>query len=369
MMKIGIDIRELQKGKATGIGRYLLDFLKFIAENKHEWEFVLFGNQNTEIKLDAPNIKKIIIPEHFRPFWDQLQLPFYLNEEKVDVFLTPYFKAPLFISCKLLLIINDLMPIAFAGYHRLKTLHKRIYFASLAKHAAVRANKIITISQYSKQDILRLFNVPVNRVEVVYLGVDKRYHPHKPDAQVISSKYGINRSFILYFGNFKPHKNVKTLIEAYSGLCKETKSQYQLVLGGKKDKYCLELERLIGQLELEQNVIFTGSIPEEDLPLIYSAASLFVFPSFYEGFGLPPLEAMACGVPVIASKATSLPEVVGDAGILVNPDDANAIKTAITNILGDSALRNSLITKGLEKASQFETCKTAEKILKVLEEI
>lgn len=368
-IRCGVDVRELEKGKATGIGRYLLNFLKIATEEKREWEFILFGNQNTKIDLGAPNLKKIFIPEYLTPWWDQVKLPRYLRKERVDIFLTPYLKAPLFVSCKLVVIINDLIPFLFSGYQGLKSFPRRIYFKNLGRRAAKRADKIITISQYSKKDILKVFRIPEEKIEVIYLSVDRAYHSLTSNLEEITSKYGIAKRFIFCFSNFNPHKNVKTLIEAYYRLPQKMKSEYQLVLGGRRDRYCMSLEKMVKHLKLEEKVIFTGFIPEEDLPLIYNAAELFLFPSLYEGFGLPPLEAMACGTPVIASNTTSLPEVVGQAGILVNPYKVDEIKEAVIRVLTDSTLRNDLIKRGLERAKQFTPEKTAKRILKIFAEV
>ncbi len=368
-MRIGIDVRELEKGKITGIGRYLLDFLKLAIKQKPEWEFVLFGNQNTQINLEAPNLTKIFIPEYFTLWWDQVKLPRYLKKEKIDIFLTPYLKAPLSLPCKLVVIINDLIPFLFPGYQRLKNLPRRVYFRNLGKRTAKMADKIIAISYYSKKDIVKYFQVSEEKIEVIHLGVDKKYRPLSSNLEKITSKYGIGGKFIFYFGNFNPHKNVKTLVEAYHRLPEKIKNEYQLVLGGRRDRYCTDLEKMIKRLRIEEKVIFTGFISEKDLPAIYSAAELFVFPSLYEGFGLPPLEAMACGAPVITSNTTSLPEVVGEAGILVRPYNIDEIKEAIIRVLTDSALRKSLIEKGLKRIQQFIPDKTAHHFLRVFDEI
>jgi len=366
-LKVGIDIRELERGKATGIGQYLKDFLKVGAKHRHDWTFILFGNQNTAIDLEASNIQKIFFPEYFTVLWDQVQLPYYLSKEKIDIFLTPYFKAPLISSCKLVVIINDLIPILSQEYKSLERFCNRMYFRSLTHASTLRANKIITISNHSKIDILKNFKTPENKVEVIYLSVDGNYRPLNNNIDQVQIKYGIQKKYILYFGNFNPHKNVKTLLKAYKDLPSEIKDEYQLVLGGRKDSYCNELEDLARQLEIENHVIFTGFIMEEDLPNIYSAASLFAFPSLYEGFGLPPLEAMACGTPVIASNATSLPEVVGDAGILIDPTNIPEFTKTILTVLFDKELRIKLREKGLLRAKRFSVHKTASDILDLLE--
>lgn len=368
-MKIGIDIRELEKGKATGIGRYILNFLRFAVKNNPEWEFILFGNQNTQIHLNASNLKKIFIQEYSTFWWDQIQLPRYLKRERVDIFLTPYLKVPIFLACKLIVIINDLIPLLFPEYQKLKSFPRRIYFKNLGRQAARRADKIVTISHHSKKDILEVFQIPEEKIRVIYLSVEDKYQPVAANLEKVACKYGIRKKFIFYFGNFNPHKNVKTLIQTYYSLPDEVKSEYLLVLGGRRDRYCMELERMVRHLKIVEKVVFTGFIAEEDLPSIYSAASLFAFPSFYEGFGLPPLEAMACGTPLITSNTTSLPEVVGEAGILVDPYKVDEIKAAIVKVLTDSKLRNDLIEKGLERSKQFTPEKTTDQILEIFAEV
>ena len=368
MLRIGIDGREFEKGKITGIGRYLLDFLKFATENKQGWKFILFCNQYTGLDFDAKNLEKITIPEKVTFFWDQIKLPYYLRKEKIDIFLTPYFKAPVFAPCKLVVIINDLIPIKIQNSKfKIQNFLGRLYFWILGKMAAKRADKIITISNYSKKDIIGMFKVAEGKIEVVYLGVDKRYHPVESNLKEVTSKYGINKRYILYIGNLSPHKNIRGLITAYSKLPDNIKDEYDLVIGGKKDRNYLDLYKLTKDLDLEDKVIFTGFIEEDDLPLIYSGAELFAFPSFYEGFGLPPLEAMACGTTVVASNAASLPEVVGDAGLLVSPENIEELYRVIWQVLTNSKLKKNLTQKGLERVKLFNLEKTGKEILEVLE--
>ncbi len=367
-MKVGIDVRELEKGKATGIGQYLYDLLKLSPLYRREWTFTLFGNQNTHIDLEAVNIRKILIPEYLTFWWDQAQLPYHLAKEKVDVFLTPYFKAPVIRPCKLVVIINDLIPLLLPEYRTLNRLCTRIYFKALTKASTLNADKIITISDHSKKDILRNFNVSENKIETVYLGVNSKYRPSANNIKHVGKKYNITKNYILYFGNFNPHKNVETLLKAYRRLPGHLKSKYQLVLGGRTDSHCRELERWIKKLSIDSNVIFTDFILEEDLPAIYGGASLFVFPSLYEGFGLPPLEAMACGTPVITSNKTSLPEVMGDAGILVDPCNVEDFSNSIKKVLLNQDLKNEMRQKGLSRAKMFSPQKTAGDILNILEQ-
>ena len=368
-MKIGIDIREMERGKITGIGRYLKNFLGYIAREDRENEYVLFANQKTEYTTVVKNIKVRVIKEWFSPFWDQIQLPRALKEEKIDIFLSPYYKKPFFTPCKSIITIHDLNSFFLPSISIKGWFKNQLYFRILLKLSSRKADKIITVSQYTKKDIVEYFQALEEKIEVVYLGVDERYHPISSNLEETVSKYGVNEKFIFYFGNFNPHKNIKALIETYYSLPEKIKSEYQLVLGGRRDKYCIGLEKMVRHLKIGKRVVFTGFISEEDLPLIYSAAKLFVFPSLREGFGLPPLEAMACGIPVIASNTTSLPEVVGEAGILVDPYKVDEIKAAIVKVLTNSTLRDDLIKRGLERARRFTSKKTADQILKIFAEV
>lgn len=368
-MRIGIDIRELEKGKFTGIGRYLRNFLSFTAEFDIENEYILFGNQRTDYNLKIAHQRVEIIPEKLTLFWDQVKLPYHLRKEKIDIFLTPYFKAPLYKTTKLVVIINDLIPLAAPQYQRLRYCLKRVYFKSLIKRTVKKADKIITISQYSKKDIIKFLGVEEGKIGVITLSVSKNYYPITSGLKETLAKYGIKDKFIFYFGNFNPHKNLRSLLEAYKILPEEIRNSYKLVIGGKKNKYYRNFFKLIQDLDIKERVIFTDFIPEEDLPCLYRAAEVFVFPSFYEGFGLPLLEAMACGTPVIASNTSSLPEVVGDAAILIEPGNVSELSKAIEKVITDENIRKDLVNKGLNRVKSFSVEKTAGEILEILSKV
>jgi len=366
-MRIGIDVRELEIGRLTGTGRLLINLLEFAAENKKNWKFVLFANQHTKIDLGGINLKQVFITEYFTLYWDQVKLPLYLKREKIDVFLAPILKLPFFAPCKSAVIISDLTHFFFDGYRASRIFPKRLYYRVLSKVVAEKADKIITISQYSKKNISKAFRMPKEKINVVYPGIDRNYRPMAPVREKTLSKYGINKKFIFYLGNFKPHKNVKGLIEAYRGLPEEVRAKYMLVLGGARDKFRAALEKTVHNLRMEKNIIFTGFIAEKDLPSIYSAAEAFVFPSLHEGFGLPPLEAMACGTPVVAFRTSSLPEVVGEAGILVNPLNRGELTKKLAEITEKKSLRDELAYRGLDRAKNFSAARMASEILDILE--
>lgn len=235
-----------------------------------------------------------------------------------------------------------------------------------------QADKLIAISEYTKGDLTKYLKISEDKITVVHQGVDhEKYKPMPKDDEIVN-KYKLpeDMKIILYVGAEYPRKNLPTLIEAFGKLKKDYEG-VKLVkagnpqTGGAREK----LIKLINKLGLENEIIFTDFVPEEDLPKLYNAADLFVFPSFYEGFGLPPLEAMACGTPVITSNASSLPEVVGDAGIMVDPHDVVGLAKAMYDVLTNDPLRENLVKKGLQRAKLFNWEKTARETLKVYEEV
>lgn len=408
-IKVGIDGREFEKDKITGIGKYLKDFIGYASNIQQDWEFIIFCNQFSEFNFDAPNIKTIVIKETLTPLWDQVLLPRFAEHEKIDIFISPYFKAPLFIKAKLLLILNDIAPMKLKKRKKFSSFLSKTYFSFLASLTVRKASVIVTISESCKKDIAETFNIEAEKIRVVYLGIDKRYKPlaagvstqngrmntdndrqaqspvptlsiqngitNLPAAndatnlKSVLSKYGINSKYILYVGRFLPHKNVGNLVISYSQLPKKTRDSYSLVLGGSKTGEYFTLLEIVDKFKLQKNVIFTGFISEEDLPYLYSAAEIFIFPSLFEGFGLPVLEAMACGTPVITSNSTSLPEVVGDAGMLVNTEKSEDIFSAIMRIISDEEFRKELVTKGIQRANLFSVEKMTKGLLSVIESV
>jgi len=250
-MRIGVDIREFEKGKFTGIGRFLRNFLLYAGENDKENEYILIGNQKTDYLINFDNQKVIIIPEKITFLWDQFTLPNIIKKEKIDLFFSPYFKAPIFTKVRVITVIHDITPLVLQEYQTLKKMLERGYFKCMVKMLATKVEKILTVSNYSKKDIIEFFNIPEEKVVVVREAVSKNYYPLDSGFKEIVSKYGIKGEFIFYFGNFKPHKNVKTLIKSYQKLPDSIKNKYQLVLGGRFDHYKIELSDLISDLDFQ----------------------------------------------------------------------------------------------------------------------
>jgi len=369
-MKIGIDCRELRI-YITGIGRILIEFLKETRRHGKDFDFILFGNQYTDF-LSFQDVykdhKKIIINEKLSLWWDQIQLKRAIKKNNIDVFFSPYYKIPLLTKTKTILSIFDVIYLLVEPYKNY--FRNRLYIRNFIKVASKKAKKILTSSNYTKNDLLKVLNLPKEKIEVIYLGVSPKFKIiyERDKIESVKKKYRIDKSYILYVGNFRPHKNVKRLVSAYNLLSEETKREYSLVLGGEESRKFI-IDNNLSKSSSLQYIIFPGRISDEDLPLLYSGADLFVFPSLYEGFGLPPLEAMACGCPVVSSNTSSLPEVLGDSAGFFNPHDEEEMSLVIRQVLEDDNLRNIFRQKGLTRVKLFTPKKMTKEILNVLERI
>jgi len=298
-----------------------------------------------------------------RILWEQAIQPLALRKERVDLLHALAFVVPLFSSCPSVVTVYDLSfllyPEGFKG-------SKRFYLGLFTRLSARKARRIIAISQSTKRDVVRLLRVSPDKVDVVYCGTDQAFRP-LPEAQVAAfrSQRGLPERFILFVGTIEPRKNVTSLIEAFANLQTCEPANLKLVIGGAKGWFYQDVFARVEELALEDEVLFPGYIPASELPLWYNAAELFVYPSLYEGFGLPPLEAMACGAPVVVANTSSLPEVVGEAGVLVDPLDVEELAEAMRQVLGDEALRQEMKERGLRRAQGFSWAETAQGTVQV----
>lgn len=359
-MRLGIDAREIQGGVHTGIGRSLANFLKYFATLGQDDQCVLFSSQPVPVTF-GENVKNIVLPECWTQYWDQITLAAALKRERIEVFYSPYYKIPLLASCKCVCAVLDLMYLVVPEYRRRLSLAAKLYYAVPGKKFLQKADKILTCSGHSRKDIIRIYGVDASKIEIIPLSVSRIYYPETDDAKIdlMKVKYGIKGRYLLYLGNLKPHKNVKSVISAFSKIASEF-DDLSLVIAGPKEHLYRELAEQTRKLGLSQRIIFTGTISESDHPhILYSGAEVFVMPSLYEGFGLPPAEAMACGVPVVSSSTTSIPEVVKDAGLLIDPEKPDDIAQAIKRILQNPGLKQELVAKGLEYVKEYEEVKIA----------
>lgn len=349
--------------RGAGINWYIHNLLLNLALVDQENQYTVFLND----RRFPPNSGLILRPSRLptaqplvRIGWEQLIQPFVLWQEKIDLLHSMAFVTPLVSPCPSVVTVYDLSFVIFPQSFKYS---RRFYLALFTRLSARKARRIITISESTKRDTVRLLGVSSEKVDVVYCGVDKTFHP-LPDREIASfrQKRGLPERIILFVGTIEPRKNVARLIEAYSHLRDE---RVKLVIGGAKGWLYEEVFARVEELGLTGDVLFPGYIPPDELPLWYNAAELFVYPSLYEGFGLPPLEAMACGTPVITSNVSSLPEVIGEAGLTVDPIDSESLAEAMSRVLGDEALRQSMRERGLARANRFSWAKAARETVEV----
>lgn len=372
-MRIGIDIRSLIFTRA-GISSYTCNLIKSLAEIDKENEYILFCNTKSQYNWAGyDNIKeKVLRLPHLgsltERIWEEIFLPRGIASMEVDIFHGPRFTLPSKKPCKFIVTIHDL---AFKKFPQLVTRGGFNYFNAHVESAVKKADGIIAVSYNTREDLVNLFDVDGNRIEVIYEGIDENYHiiEDRKELKEAGDRYGLPEKFILFVGTVEPRKNLVRLIEAFNKLKMKKLIEHSLVIAGGKGWLYNDVFETVERLKLEQDVIFTGYIPESDLPLIYNLADLFVYPSLYEGFGLPPLEAMACGVPVITSNVSSLPEVAGDAALLVDPCNVPAIAGLIEQVLGNNGLREKMIEKGFERAGKFSWEDAAKKTMTVYREV
>ncbi|MBU3189043.1 glycosyltransferase family 4 protein [Clostridium bowmanii] len=353
-MRIGIDARAAKWYRGTGIGTYCYQLIHSLNKIDNYNNYSLFVPE--ECKLDIPFKENFhinnIVQENQSNFWNEVNIPNTLVDKYMDIYHVPQngIGLPNSKDCPFVITLHDVIPYKMpdtVGEQYLKIFNKKL------PNIIPLCDGIITVSEYSKQDIIETFNFPSEKIYVTYLASEDIYKPYNKTLSkfIIEKNYSIVGDYILYIGGFSPRKNIVGLLESFSLLLPKLKKDMKLVIAGSKGKSYDIYKKRAQDLNIENKVIFPGFISMDHIPFMYNACEIFVYPSFYEGFGLPPIEAMACGVPVIASNVTSIPEILEGSALLVNPYDVNALCEKMYNVLLDNSLRQSLITKGLKKAS------------------
>jgi len=369
-MRIGIDAHAIGS-QTAGNETYIKNLIEALAAIDAENEYVLFFTRPEVAKSwrgRFRNFRVCLVRPHARYVRILFSLPWTVWRTGVDLLHVQYVAPPI-CPRPIVATIHDL---SFEHLPQMYTPRERWLFKLAIGYTARRAARILTVSEYSARDILATYRVPPERVVVTPEGVSALFVPVRDPAclQAVRHRYGIAREYILSVGSLQPRKNLVRLIRAYINLRRRDDDlDHQLVIVGKKGWLYQDIFRAARQSPFAQDIIFTGYVPEEDLPALYSGATVFVYPSLFEGFGLPVLEAMACGVPVITSYSSSLPEVVGEAAILVNPYDERAIEAALQRAVWDAELRRELSERGLRRAQQFSWKRTAELTLRAYEEV
>jgi glycosyltransferase involved in cell wall biosynthesis len=351
-VRIAIDARKLHD---FGIGTYIRNLLKYLALLDQETEFVpLCRPQDAEaIQALGPNFRPLPVSSKPYSVGEQFTLPAKLLAEHVSLFHEPHYVLPPLVPCRAVVTIHDCIHLMFPQY--LPNRMAYAYARGSLWAAARRAERILTVSETSKADILRYCDVPADRIIVIYNAMDDRFAtpPGDEAVQRVRERYQLDGPFALYVGNIKPHKNLERLIDAFDLVRRGGFERLELLIIGDQISKYPRLRRAVDKHKLHKHVRFLGFVPDDTLAALYRLATVFVFPSLYEGFGLPPLEAMASGTPVVTSNRSSLPEVVGDAAVLVDPYSAVSIAEGIQRVLSDASLRRTLSEKGLARARQF----------------
>ncbi len=276
------------------------------------------------------------------------------------------FAAPLAAACPTVITVHD---VSFLRFPEAFRPLNRLYLSFATRISTRRARRVIAVSESTRQDVIRFFGVPPERVVVIPNGVTGDFHPHDLESRMaFCAARGLPERYLLYVGTIEPRKNLVRLLEAYALWRSESGEMVKLVIAGGKGWYYDQVFKRAEELDLGDDVIFPGFVPAEDLPLLYSAAQAFLYPSLFEGFGLPVLEAMACGTPTITSTASALPEVAGDAALLVDPGDARAIADAIGAVVEDAALAGRLRYAGPRRAAEYSWSRTAAETVQVYRE-
>lgn len=372
-MKIGIDARFFGPyGK--GLGRYtqkLIENLERI-DNKNQYVIFLRKENWDSYTPNNKNFKKEIADYRWYSLSEQFNMPKVLKKAKLDLVHFPHFNVPLFYRRNFVVTIHDLILTSFPT-QRATTLHPLLYkikhnvYKIIIKSAVKRAKKIITVSNFSKNELIKQFKIDPKKIVVTYEATEYVCKEVEQKNLEDIKKFGISKPYLLYVGNAYPHKNLERLLQVFKKLKKDYQD-IELVLVGKKDYFFERLQRKKEKMGLN-GVIFTGYVEDEDLPNLYKNASLYVFPSLCEGFGLPPLEAMTCGVPVCSSNKSCLPEVLGNAAYYFNPYSVDKTVNVIKYVLENKELQESLIQKGFERIKKFSWERMARETLEIYNNI
>lgn len=374
-MKVAIDIRRMTE---FGVGTYTRNVIRALGRLDHFNEYFLIGSPQkvAEIGPLPPNFQTIPLLDDGSTAKGYLECRGILKRWNCDLVHIPYlFWMPRSLPCPYVMTVHDVLEHMYRAHDR-SSLRRSLHF-HLTRHVLKGAAKILAVSKYTKSDIEKLFGIPASRIEVVYNAIDERFlggHASDAERQVLAERYLVTYPFLLYAGRISPHKNLVRIIEAFSALKAELEKDGRfpdlklIIIGDELSKHP-DLRRTVIRSGVQNDVRFMGFVPIEILRVFYDTAKIFVFPSLYEGFGLPPLEAMAHGTPVVTSNTSSLPEVVGNAAVLVNPENVFEIMRALLRVLLDQTVRDKYKQRADEQVKKFSWDASARQTLAVYEAV
>jgi glycosyltransferase involved in cell wall biosynthesis len=374
-VKVAIDIRRTTE---FGIGTYTRNIVRALGRLDRETKYFLIGSPQkvAEIGTLPPNFHTVPLLESDTSIKGYVECRTILKRLRCDLVHIPHlFWLPRNLPCPYVMTVHDVLEHMYRAREH-SGLRRSLHF-HLTRRALNGAARIFAVSRFTKSEIEKLFGIPSNRIQVVYNAIDERFlrgHASEADRQALAERYLVTYPFLLYAGRISPHKNLVRIIEAFSALKAELEKEDKfpdlklIIIGDELSKHP-DLRRTVIRGGVQNDVRFMGFVPIEVLRIFYDAAKVFVFPSLYEGFGLPPLEAMAHGTPVLASNTSSLPEVVGNAAVLVNPENVFEIMRGLHRVLVDQPLRDKMKQRGYEQAQKFSWEASARQILDTYQEV
>lgn len=368
-MRIGVDAREFKKGVYTGL-RTILEDLFFAATDNTGHELVLFCDRETDLGSLPDKAEKVVLAGPHTLYIDQVALPVEIKRREIDVFFSPFVKTPFLRVCPYVNTVADIIPFVIPKRKGVKGLLERLHFFVLGLLCARRAVKVVTLSGDAGEKAAKLFFLDRGKIKVAYPAVIVPSAGEK-DAEResdLSLRYGLNEPYLLYVGNYKPHKNLDNLISAYGLLPKDIKEGCRLLLVGGSEGETRSMHNVLEQKKLTGKIVPVGNIRHTDIFTFMKFASIFVFPSLEEGFGIPPVEAMAMGIPVASSRLAPMTEVLGDAAEYFDPHDPKDIARAITELLKNEDVRKRCVEKGRRRAGFFSSGAMTRSIMEALED-
>jgi glycosyltransferase involved in cell wall biosynthesis len=371
-MRIGIEAQRIFRPKKHGMDVVAIELIRNLQQIDRKNEYVVFCNKGVkdDTIVESPNFQINKFSALTYADWEQLYLPLEVKKQKLDLLHCTANTAPLRCKIPILLTLHDIIyleNVNFKGtaYQNLGNLYRRWLVPKIAKKASL----ILTVSQFEKENILRRLQLQEDKVEVLYNGVSPQFNANYPAQQIeaFRNQYSLPSQYIMFLGNTAPKKNTFNVIKAYVDLCTEFHNEIPMVLLDYRKELVVKILEELKQPGLLNRFIFPGYVPHHQIPLMYNAATVFLYPSLRESFGLPILEAMACGTPVITSTTSSMPEIAGDAARLVDPFNFKEISFAMNDILTHDSVQKSYKEKGMQRAKAFTWKASAEKLLGIYE--
>lgn len=371
-MRIGLDVTPLP-AQPVGAGVYMIQLARALDALDEDFELALIAQRHGRRLIDDPPLKRAewVETEDIGParrlIWEQTTLPGLARRSRLDILHSLHYTRPVFLPCKSVVTFHDMTFFLFPHLH---TRPKRLFFPAAMRMSARRSQALIADSENTRRDAMRILNLPGEKITTVLCGIGPEFRPIG-DTEALEAcrrRYNLPKSFILYVGTVEPRKNLPMLLKAYARLA-AAEAQIPLVIVGRRGWMYEEVYELVETLQISERVLFTGYIPAEDLPMVYNLTEFFVYPSLYEGFGFPPLEAMACGAPVITTAISSMQDQVGAAGLLTPPGDEQALFEAMRRLVQDDGLRRGLSEKGILHATRFSWPNTARDTLRVYQKV